>query len=68
MTNNILELKQVKKAYKNFTLGEISLELPRGVVMGLVGANGAGKTTIIKLLLGLIKPDSGEISILGGTP
>ncbi|MEG2073456.1 MAG: ABC transporter ATP-binding protein [Angelakisella sp.] len=68
MTNNILELKQVKKAYENFTLGEISLELPRGVVMGLVGANGAGKTTIIKLLLGLIKPDSGEISILGGTP
>ncbi|MEG0944913.1 MAG: ABC transporter ATP-binding protein, partial [Angelakisella sp.] len=64
--DNILELKQVKKCYKGFTLGEISLELPRGVVMGLVGANGAGKTTLMKLMLGITMPDSGTIGILGG--
>lgn len=66
--DNILEVKQIKKCYKDFTLGEFSLELPRGVVMGLVGANGAGKTTLIKLLLGITAPTSGEIKLLGGKP
>lgn len=66
--DNILELKKIKKCYKDFTLGELSLKLPRGVVMGLVGANGAGKTTLIKLLLGITTPTSGEIKILGGSP
>lgn len=64
----ILEIKQLKKSYKEFTLGELTLELPRGVVMGLVGANGAGKTTLLKLLLGITAPTSGEIKILGGSP
>lgn len=66
--DNILEVRQLKKCYKDFTLGELSLELPRGVVMGLVGANGAGKTTLLKLLLGITVPTSGEINILGGSP
>ncbi|MEG0854767.1 MAG: ABC transporter ATP-binding protein [Angelakisella sp.] len=65
---NILEIRNLKKEYNGFTLGEISLSLPRGTVMGLVGANGAGKTTLMKLILGMISPDSGSIEILGDSP
>lgn len=68
MAENILEIHGLKKNYKSFTLGELSLELPRGVVLGLVGANGAGKTTLMKLILGLTRPDGGTIRLLGGTP
>ena len=60
-----LELKQVSKQYENFTLQDISLALPRGCIMGLIGENGAGKSTTIKLLLHLIQPDSGTIEVLG---
>lgn len=62
---NALELKNVKKAYPDFQLGEISLVLPAGYIMGLVGENGAGKTTVIKLILDMVRPDGGEITVLG---
>ena len=48
-----LELKHVSKVYENFTLQDISLVLPRGCIMGLIGENGAGKSTTLKLLLNL---------------
>ncbi len=59
-----LELKHVSKVYENFTLQDISLVLPRGCIMGLIGENGAGKSTTLKLLLNLIKRDSGEVTVL----
>lgn len=59
-----LELKHVSKVYENFALQNISLTLPRGCIMGLIGENGAGKSTTLKLLLNLIKRDDGEITVL----
>ncbi|SHK40473.1 ABC-2 type transport system ATP-binding protein [Hathewaya proteolytica DSM 3090] len=64
-TENILELRNVSKAYKNFTLKDVSFTLKRGFIMGLIGENGAGKTTTIKLIMNLIKKQSGEIRIFG---
>ncbi|MDO5498950.1 MAG: ABC transporter ATP-binding protein [Propionibacteriaceae bacterium] len=61
---NPLELRGVIKRYDGFTLGPIDLVVPRGYVMGFVGANGAGKTTTIKAALGLIHPDAGTAATL----
>lgn len=66
MDNMSFSAKGLCKSYKGFAIKDLTLELPRGVVMGLVGANGAGKTTLIRLLLGLAHPDSGNISLLDG--
>lgn len=48
---NTIEIKGITKHYKNFTLDNVSLTLPGGCIMGLIGENGAGKSTIIRLLL-----------------
>lgn len=61
---NPFELRGVTKRYEDFTLGPLDLVVPRGYVMGLVGANGAGKTTAIKVALGLVHPDAGAVSVL----
>lgn len=61
---NALEIKNVTKKYKGFTLDNINLALPSGCIMGLIGENGAGKSTLIKAILGMIKYD-GTISVLG---
>jgi len=62
---NILEVRNLRKAYDQFALKDISLELPQGYVMGLVGPNGSGKTTIIKLIMNLIMKQGGEIEVFG---
>ncbi len=62
---NTIELKGLTKRYKSFTLDHVDLTLPGGCIMGLIGENGAGKSTIIRLLLGLSQPDEGNISLLG---
>ncbi len=62
---NALTLDKVKKSYKGFTLDIEHLSLPTGCVMGFIGENGAGKSTTIKAILGLLRPDSGTISVLG---
>lgn len=62
---NAIELKGLTKRYKSFTLDHVDLSLPGGCIMGLIGENGAGKSTIIRLLLGLSQPDEGNISLLG---
>lgn len=60
----MLKMTSVKKNYKDFTL-DCTLEIKSGYVTGLVGRNGAGKTTAFKSVLGLISVDGGEIEILG---
>lgn len=61
---NAIELKDLEKHYKDFDL-RISLTLPQGCILGLVGENGAGKSTTIRMLLGMTEPDGGSIQVLG---
>lgn len=60
---NILEVRGLFKNYGTFRIENISFEIPRGTIVGLIGQNGAGKTTIIKSILDVIKRDAGEIKI-----
>ena len=62
---NALEIKNLTKAYPGFTLDNLNLTLPSGCILGLIGENGAGKSTTIKLILDMIHKDSGSIIILG---
>lgn len=57
-------MQDVRKKYGDYEF-RMSMEIPHGRITGLVGKNGAGKSTAIKLMLGLAKPDSGSISVLG---
>lgn len=57
-------MQDVRKKYGDYEF-RMSMEIPHGRITGLVGKNGAGKSTAIKLILGLAKPDSGSISVLG---
>ena len=61
---NAIEIKALEKNYPGFDL-KLDLALPQGSIMGLIGENGAGKTTAIKLILGMTKPDGGRIEVLG---
>jgi len=63
--NNILEVQNINKSYKDFSLKNVSFELKEGYIMGFIGPNGAGKTTVIKLIMNLIKKDSGSIKVFG---
>ncbi len=65
MDESILEIKNLNKTYDKFKLCDVSLKLPRGYIMGFIGANGAGKTTTIKLIMNMIQRDSGEINVFG---
>ncbi len=62
---NALEIENLCKNYKGFSLDNVSFTLPSGCIMGLIGENGAGKSTIIKLILDMIKKDGGKIKVLG---
>ena len=62
---NAIEIKGLEKRYDGFQLGSFDLTLPSGCIMGLVGENGAGKSTSIKLIMNAIGRDAGEISVLG---
>ena len=62
---NALEIKNLTKSYPGFTLDNLNLNLPSGCIIGLIGENGAGKSTTIKLILDMIHKDSGSITILG---
>ncbi len=62
---NAIEIKNVSKKYSGFHLDNISFQLPKGYIMGLVGENGAGKSTAIKLIMNAIKADSGTINVMG---
>ena len=62
---NAIEIKNLYKHYGDFTLQNLNLTLPCGCIMGLVGENGAGKSTTIKLILDMVKKDCGSITLLG---
>ncbi len=62
---NAIEVRGLCKDYGTFQLQDVSFTLPRGSIMGLIGENGAGKSTTIKAILNLIHRDGGEISVLG---
>ena len=62
---NILEVKNLSKKYKDFELKNINFKLKKGMIMGFIGENGAGKTTTIKAILDIIKNYKGEIKIFG---
>ena len=62
---NSIEIKNLTKRYKTFTLDNVNFSIPKGYIMGFIGENGAGKTTTIKTMLNISKRDEGEVTILG---
>ena len=62
---NALEIHSLTKSYPGFTLGPLDLTLPSGCILGLIGENGAGKSTTIKLILNMLHQNGGTITILG---
>lgn len=62
---NALEIRNLTRHFGDFTLDSLNLTLPGGCILGLIGENGAGKSTTIRLILGMLRPDGGTITILG---
>lgn len=62
--NKILEVKNISKTYDDFRMQDVSFELDRGDIVGLIGKNGAGKTTVLKAILGLINIESGSVNVI----
>lgn len=65
MMENVIELQHVNKAFKGFELKDLSISVKKGFVTGFIGGNGVGKSTTIKLIMNLLQPDSGEVSLFG---
>ncbi len=65
MTDFAVHLEHVGKSYPHFTLEDVDLELPTGSVTGFIGANGAGKSTTIRILMGLVHQDRGVVTVMG---
>ena len=64
--SNVIHCEDVKKAYgRKAVLNGVFLDVPEGSVIGLLGKNGAGKTTLLKCVLGLLKTDSGKMTVFG---
>src|SRR6266508_878941 len=65
-SDSVLELRNVTKFFGDFrAVDDVSFRLPRGSIYGFLGPNGAGKTTTLRMILEIIKPTSGSITILG---
>ena len=65
---NAIELNHVNKSFGDFAISDLTFALPEGTICGLAGENGAGKSTTLRLLMGALRPDSGEIRVLGQSP
>ncbi|WOS96260.1 ABC transporter ATP-binding protein [Nosocomiicoccus massiliensis] len=65
MNQNAVELKNVNKHYKDFTIEDLNLNIKKGFVTGFVGRNGAGKSTTIEMIMNLTRPNSGEVKVFG---
>ena len=73
MSNAAVEMKDVCRSFgsgrdRTLAVDHLTLSVPRGSVYGLLGANGAGKTTSIRMMVSHLKPDSGEVRVLGENP
>lgn len=62
---NAIEIRNLTKKFDGFTLQDITLDLPKGCILGLIGENGAGKSTTIRLIMNALKKDRGAVSVLG---
>ena len=62
---NAIEMEGITKRYEHFELKDLNLTVPEGMILGLVGENGAGKTTALRILLQMTKPDAGRVRIMG---
>ncbi|MEN8702217.1 ABC transporter ATP-binding protein [Bacillus infantis] len=62
---NVVEFKNVAKEFKGFSIKDINFQVKQGFITGFIGGNGAGKSTTIKMMMNLLKPDQGEIKIFG---
>ena len=65
MDTNAIGIRGLSKRYKGFSLDNLNLDLPYGCVLGLVGENGAGKSTTIRLIMDALERDGGTVSVLG---
>ncbi|HRP07905.1 MAG TPA: ATP-binding cassette domain-containing protein, partial [Gemmatimonadales bacterium] len=65
MTEHAVVFRNVSKRYPHFALEAVSFELAPGTIQGFIGANGAGKSTTMRILMGLIAHDSGTVEVLG---
>ena len=62
---NVLEVRDLHKTYPAFALKGISFDVPQGAIVGFIGRNGAGKSTMLKSVLGLVHPDGGTVRVFG---
>lgn len=62
---NVVKLTNVTKNFKDFSVKNIDLQVKQGFVTGFIGANGAGKSTTLKMMMNLLKPDAGEVKLFG---
>lgn len=66
MTGNIIEARGVSKRFGRFdAIDDLTLDVPEGAVFALIGANGTGKSTTLRMLMNILRPDRGEITVLG---
>lgn len=65
MMEHVIELQHINKSFNGFELKNFSINVKKGYVTGFIGGNGVGKSTTIKLIMNLLQPDSGDISIFG---
>jgi ABC-2 type transport system ATP-binding protein/ribosome-dependent ATPase len=69
MTSRLAETSEISKRFvDNLAVDGVSISVSAGEIVGLVGANGAGKTTFIRMMLGLLRPDRGQVMLFGETP
>ena len=62
---NMLQVRELRKSYPAFTLQDVSFDVPQGAIVGFIGRNGAGKSTTLKSILGLVHPDGGMVTFCG---
>lgn len=65
MSRNAIEVKDLTKKYDGFTLDNVCFDIPEGAIVGFIGENGAGKSTTMKAILGLMPIETGDIKVLG---